>query len=87
MGQLLLFSTAIGEEKNFAKRHSPETLLLAAGGIADGRGIAGLAMTANLWLDRPMRCSIGLGVVLVGLPFYFHWLKKSNGRVSPNTGI
>jgi basic amino acid/polyamine antiporter, APA family len=49
--------------------------------------IAGLAMTANLWLDRPMRCSIGLGVVLVGLPFYFHWRKKSNGRVSPNTGV
>ena len=46
----------------------------------------GLAMTVNLWLDRPVRSSIGLGVILLGLPFYFHWRKKSDGRVSPNTG-
>lgn len=47
----------------------------------------GLAMTAKLWLDRPVRSSIGLGVILLGLPFYFHWRKKSDGRVSPNTGV
>jgi len=47
----------------------------------------GFAMTAKLWLDRPVRSSIGLGVILLGLPFYFHWRKKSDGRVSPNTGV
>ena len=47
----------------------------------------GLAMTVNLWLDRPVRSSIGLGVILLGLPFYFHWRKKSGGRMAPNTGV
>ena len=36
-----------------------------------------LAMTVKLWLDRPVRSSIGLGIILLGLPFYFHWRKKS----------
>lgn len=49
--------------------------------------VGGLAMTVNLWLDRPVRSSIGLGIILLGLPFYFHWRKKSGGRVSPNTGV
>jgi basic amino acid/polyamine antiporter, APA family len=39
--------------------------------------VGGLAMTVNLWLDRPVRSSIGLGIILLGLPFYFHWRKKS----------
>jgi basic amino acid/polyamine antiporter, APA family len=47
----------------------------------------GLLMTINLWLDRPGRSSIGLGVILLGLPFYFHWRKKSDGMVSPKTGV
>jgi basic amino acid/polyamine antiporter, APA family len=47
----------------------------------------GLAMTVKLWLDRPVRSSIGLGVILLGLPFYFHWRKKSNVTVSPNIGV
>ena len=38
---------------------------------------SGLAMTLNLWLDRPVRSSIGLGIILLGLPFYFHWRKRS----------
>jgi len=38
----------------------------------------GLAMTVNLWLDRPVRSSIGLGIILLGLPFYLHWRKKSD---------
>jgi APA family basic amino acid/polyamine antiporter len=50
--------------------------------------VGGLAMTVNLWLDRPVRSSIGLGVILLGLPFYFLWRKsRSDGRVSPNTGV
>ena len=49
--------------------------------------VGGLAMTVNLWLDRPVRSSIGLGVILLGLPFYFHWRKKSGGGMSPNAGV
>lgn len=36
----------------------------------------GMAMTVNLWLDRPVRSSIGIGLILLGLPFYFHWRKR-----------
>ena len=46
---------------------------------------SGLAMTVNLWLDRPVRSSIGLGVILLGLPFYFHWRKKSEMMLHPGT--
>jgi APA family basic amino acid/polyamine antiporter len=47
--------------------------------------VSGLVMTVNLWLDRPVRCSIGLGIILLGLPFYFHWRKKSDGTVPSDT--
>jgi amino acid transporter len=47
----------------------------------------GLAMTVNLWLDRPARSSIGLGVILLGLPFFFHWQKKSALAVSADTRV
>jgi basic amino acid/polyamine antiporter, APA family len=46
----------------------------------------GLAMTVNLWRDRPVRSSIGLGIILLGLPFYFHWRKKPGVLVSPAIG-
>lgn len=48
---------------------------------------AGLALTVNLWLDRPVRSSIGLAVILLGLPFYFHWRKKSKAAVSPGIDV
>jgi amino acid transporter len=32
-----------------------------------------LALTVNIWIDRPVRCSIGLLLILAGLPFYRHW--------------
>jgi basic amino acid/polyamine antiporter, APA family len=48
--------------------------------------VGGLAMTVNLWLDRPVRSSIGLGIILLGLPFYFHWRKRSNMAVSLDIG-
>jgi len=48
--------------------------------------VGGLAMTVNLWLDRPVRSSIGLGIILLGLPFYFHWRKKSDVTVLPDIG-
>src|SRR5579864_7432614 len=32
-----------------------------------------LALTVNIWLDRPGRSSIGLLLMLAGLPFYLWW--------------
>ncbi|PYU18408.1 MAG: hypothetical protein DMG30_27995 [Acidobacteria bacterium] len=46
-----------------------------------------LAMTVNLWLYRPVRFSIGLGIILLGVPFYFHWRKKSDVTVSPDNSL
>ena len=36
-----------------------------------------LGMVLNLWLARPIRCSIGLTVILLGIPFYQHWSKRA----------
>jgi amino acid transporter len=39
--------------------------------------IAAIALTANLWMVRPVRSSLGLAVILAGLPFYYHWRKSA----------
>ncbi len=42
-----------------------------------GAFVAGaVALTINLWLDRPVRCSIGLAMMMTGLIFYRHWNAK-----------
>jgi amino acid transporter len=38
--------------------------------------IAAVALTANLWMIRPVRSSLGLLVILAGIPFYYHWCKS-----------
>ncbi|HLV87181.1 MAG TPA: amino acid permease [Candidatus Sulfotelmatobacter sp.] len=38
--------------------------------------IAAVALTLNLWMVRPIRSSIGLLVILSGVPFYFRWRKR-----------
>ena len=38
---------------------------------------AALALTTNLWLDQPVRSSIGLLMILAGLPCYYAWLGRS----------
>lgn len=35
--------------------------------------LAALALTVNLWLDQPVRSSIGLLVILAGVPCYYAW--------------
>ena len=35
------------------------------------------AMTANLWSVRPLRSSIGIVLILLGIPFYHHWRKRA----------
>ena len=39
--------------------------------------IAALALTINLWLVRPIRSSIGLLVILAGIPFFYWWRKHA----------
>lgn len=42
-----------------------------------GLFVAGaLALTLNLWLERPGRSSIGLLLIVAGLPFYRAWTRK-----------
>jgi amino acid transporter len=40
-------------------------------------GAVVFAMVLNLWLARPIRCSVGLTAILLGIPFYRHWSKKA----------
>lgn len=40
-------------------------------------GIAGLAISLNLWLARPVRSSIGLAIILLGAPFFYHWRSRA----------
>ncbi|MFZ0820607.1 MAG: amino acid permease [Candidatus Acidiferrales bacterium] len=36
-----------------------------------------LALTINLWLDRPVRCTVGLVLMFVGLFFYRYWHRNA----------
>jgi APA family basic amino acid/polyamine antiporter len=40
--------------------------------------LGALALTINLWLVRPGRSTIGLLLILAGLPFYRHWQSRSS---------
>lgn len=40
--------------------------------------IAAIALTVNLWMVRPVRSSLGLVVILAGIPFFYHWRKSSS---------
>lgn len=44
-----------------------------------GLFVAGaFALTLNIWIDRPGRSSIGLLLILAGLPFYRYWSKRTS---------
>jgi basic amino acid/polyamine antiporter, APA family len=38
--------------------------------------LAAIALTANLWMVRPVRSSLGMLVILGGIPFFYHWRKS-----------
>jgi APA family basic amino acid/polyamine antiporter len=38
---------------------------------------AAVALTVNLWMVRPVRSSLGLAVILAGVPFFYHWRKQT----------
>jgi len=37
-----------------------------------------LALTTSLWLERPGRSSLGILLILAGLPFYRHWARRTS---------
>ena len=37
---------------------------------------AAMALTVNLWMGRPVRSSLGLGVIVLGIPFFYRWHKR-----------
>jgi APA family basic amino acid/polyamine antiporter len=37
---------------------------------------AALAISANLWLVRPIRSSVGLAIILLGIPFFYYWRRR-----------
>jgi APA family basic amino acid/polyamine antiporter len=39
--------------------------------------LGALALTTNIWLQRPGRSSIGLLLMVAGLPFYRYWVKAA----------
>ncbi len=42
---------------------------------------AAVALTVNLWMVRPVRSSLGLGVILLGIPFFYRWRKRPGAVV------
>jgi APA family basic amino acid/polyamine antiporter len=38
--------------------------------------VTAIALTVNLWMARPVRSSLGLAVILAGIPFFFRWRKS-----------
>ncbi len=52
--------------------------------IVPGLFLAGAAaLTLNIWIDRPLRSSIGLTIMLSGLFFYRHW--KATNLAKPQS--
>jgi basic amino acid/polyamine antiporter, APA family len=45
--------------------------------------IAAIALTVNLWVARPVRSSLGLLVILAGIPFFYRWPKAPRASVAP----
>ena len=43
-------------------------------------GAAACAISLNLWLLRPMRSSIGLAVIMLGIPFFYYWRRRDPRR-------
>jgi APA family basic amino acid/polyamine antiporter len=39
--------------------------------------LAGVALTVNLWTQRPIRSTLGILVILAGVPFYYRWRARS----------
>jgi APA family basic amino acid/polyamine antiporter len=42
---------------------------------------AALALTVNLWIDQPLRSSLGLLVILAGVPIFYYRRRRSSGGI------
>jgi len=40
--------------------------------------LAAIALTINLWMVRPVRSSLGLVVILAGIPFFYRWRGRNS---------
>ena len=47
--------------------------------------LAAIALTVNLWTVRPIRSSIGLLVILAGIPFFYRWRNRLPKNSSEST--
>ena len=47
--------------------------------------LAAVALTINLWMTRPVRSSLGIAVILGGLPFFYRWRKTPRAATGPET--
>jgi basic amino acid/polyamine antiporter, APA family len=47
-------------------------------------GTMALMISVNLWRVRPVQSSIGLGVILLGLPFFYSWERRRSLARVPN---
>jgi basic amino acid/polyamine antiporter, APA family len=45
-------------------------------------GAATFAISVNLWLVRPIRSSIGLAIILLGVPFFHHWRGRARSSIA-----
>jgi APA family basic amino acid/polyamine antiporter len=43
---------------------------------------AAIALTVNLWMVRPVRSTLGLLVILAGIPFFYFWRKSMRSSVA-----
>lgn len=48
--------------------------------------VAAVALTINLWMVRPVRSSLGLAVIAIGIPFFYHWRKSSETSAAQAPG-
>ena len=44
--------------------------------------IAAIALTVNLWMVRPVRSTLGLAVIVAGIPFFYRWRKSARGSAA-----
>jgi APA family basic amino acid/polyamine antiporter len=45
---------------------------------------AAVAITVNLWVVRPVRSTLGLAVILAGIPFFYRWRNSPRASAEPS---
>jgi len=49
--------------------------------------VGALALTVNIWFQRPGRSTIGLLLILAGLPLYRYWARRNAGTDQPSAAM